>query len=150
MFPLLLLATVSSVGQAQQERSPRIVAARAVVAAIVQAAEANRKQPRPLRGDELTQHYVRTAARTAQTLEASQGGQAFLLGIGVALDPSSLIRNNLLVASTWRQIESDTERRTRLAVLGEPQIHGRHDLGGLDSSSGRKRSRVGGLAQGNP
>ena len=51
-----------------------------------------------------------------------------LLGVGVALDRSALLRNNLVTRFTWRRVENDSERKKRLAVLGEPTVHGRHDL----------------------
>jgi hypothetical protein len=50
------------------------------------------------------------------------------VGLGVALDRSALMRVNPLTLFTWRQIETDAERKKRLEVLGEPTMHGRHDL----------------------
>src|SRR5438105_11707938 len=71
---------------------------RAVVAAVVRAAEANARLPLPAdrgaresvrrAGDELTELYVRAAAEAARKLPAEQATSAFLLGLGVALDDS--------------------------------------------------------------
>jgi hypothetical protein len=111
--------------------------ARTVLAAVVEAAERNRRLPvrgeaddGPFRhkGDELTETYVRAAARAARRLPAEQRAPAFLLALGIALDDSDLIRNNPLTRDLWRRVEPDADRARRLRVLGEPTVRGRHDL----------------------
>jgi uncharacterized protein YfiM (DUF2279 family) len=112
--------------------------ARTVLAAIVEAAGANRRLPArdtagarpPFRrsGDELTVHYVRAAATAARRLPDKEAAPAFLLALGIALDDSTLLRSNLLTRGLWRKVEPDDARKKRLAVLGEPTLHGRHDL----------------------
>lgn len=112
--------------------------ARTVLAAIVEAAGANRRLPQrdapgarpPFRrsGDELTVHYVRAAAAAARRLPDKEAAPAFLLALGIALDDSTLLRSNLLTRRLWRKVEPDDARKKRLAVLGEPTLHGRHDL----------------------
>jgi len=112
--------------------------ARTVLAAIVQAADENHRLPKrdapgaraPFRrsGDELTVYYVHAAAAAARRLPEKEAAAAFLLALGIALDDSPLLRTNLLTRGLWRKIESDEARKRRLAVLGEPALHGRHDL----------------------
>lgn len=112
--------------------------AQKVLAAIVEAAAANHRLPQrgaagarpPFRrsGDELTVHYVRAAATAARRLPDKEAAPAFLLALGIALDDSSLLRKNLLTSRLWRKVEPDAAREKRLAVLGEPTLHGRHDL----------------------
>ena len=112
--------------------------ARTVLAAIVKAAAENHRLPQrdapgahaPLRhsGDELTVHYIRTAAAAARKLPEKEATPAFLLALGIALDDSPLLRTNLMTRGLWRKVESDDARKQRLAVLGEPTLHSRHDL----------------------
>jgi hypothetical protein len=105
-----------------------IQAARHIVAAVVEAGQANQARSQPRKGDELTEYYVRAGAAAARKLPEDRRAAALLLGLGVALDRSSLMRDNLVTRFTWRQVETDAERKKRLAVLGEPTMHGRHDL----------------------
>ncbi len=120
--------------------------ARTVLAAIVKAADANHRLPPPpspprvggeggsarapfrRSGDELTVYYVRTAAAAARKLPQKEAAPAFLLALGIALDDSPLLRTNFMTRGLWRKVESDDARKQRLAVLGEPTLHGRHDL----------------------
>lgn len=125
---LLALVGATSGDTSASDRERMIAGARQVVAAIRRAGEEDRRRARPLPGDALAEHYVRAAAKAAGKLPAKTAGRALLLGLGVGLDPSDLLRGNLLVGSTWRQVESAAERRDRLAVLGKPTAHGRVDL----------------------
>jgi hypothetical protein len=112
--------------------------ARTVLAAVVQAAGANHRLPQrdapaargPFRrsGDELTVYYVRAAAAAARRLPEKEGAPAFLLALGIALDDSTQLRTNLMTRRLWSKVEPDDARKQRLAVLGEPTLHGRHDL----------------------
>jgi hypothetical protein len=112
--------------------------ARTVLAAIVKAARDNHRLPQtgspgasaPFRrvGDELTVYYVRAAAAAARRLPEKEAAPAFLLAVGIALDDSSLLRSNLLTGRLWRKIEPEDALKQRLEVLGEPTLHGRHDL----------------------
>jgi hypothetical protein len=123
---------------AAEETDGMVAGARTVLASIVRAAGENHDLPErgkpgargPFRrsGDELTEYYVRAAARSAREVPAEQRAAAFLLAIGVALDDSDLLRKNLITGPLWRRVESDEERKGRLRVLGEPKVHGRHDL----------------------
>ena len=76
----------------------------------------------------MTELYVRAAIEAARDLPAIEAMPALNLGLGVAMDRSSLMRYNPAVALTWRRVESNAERTARLAVLGKPTMFGRHDL----------------------
>jgi hypothetical protein len=125
---LLLAAfvTARADGPAAPE-SPDVDATRRVVAAVVEAARANSRAARPLKGDALTELYVRAAAEEAARLPAAQGPPAFLSGLGVALDDSTLVRDNLVFGPFCRRVESADERKLRLAVLGSPTVRARRD-----------------------
>jgi len=102
--------------------------ARKVLQAIVAAATQEAKKNPPARGDALTEIYVRAAARAATELPAETAGPALLLALGIALDDSTLLRNNLLLSRRIKAIEPDEARKQRLAVLGSPTMRGRRDL----------------------
>jgi len=124
--------------QSVAPKEKRAENARMVLAAIVQAAGENHRLPvrdtpgarAPFRrsGDELTAYYVRVGAAAARKLPEKEAAPAFLLALGIALDDSSLLRTNWVTRGLWRKIEPDAARKQRLAVLGEPTLHGRHDL----------------------
>jgi hypothetical protein len=126
--------TVLAIGQpqdrpaAQPDRAALIKGARTVLAALVAAGRDNQRRPKPLRGDALTEYYVRAAATAARRLPEKQAAPAFLLAIGVGLDTASLLRRNPITGITWISVESDAERKERLKVLGTPTVHDRHDL----------------------
>jgi hypothetical protein len=46
----------------------------------------------------------------------------------IALDDSTILRNNPLVRSMVRSVESDAERKERIAALGSPTVRKRRDL----------------------
>lgn len=136
--------------------------AQKVLAAVVEAAGANHRLPlrdapgasAPFRrsGDELTVYYVRAAATAARRLPDKEAAPAFLLALGIALDDSSLLRKNLLTSRLWRRVEPDDAREKRLAVLGEPTLHGRHDLAqhfsvsaGLTAAAGPQAAESAGI-----
>ncbi|HEY7314240.1 MAG TPA: hypothetical protein VH643_33115 [Gemmataceae bacterium] len=144
MFAVNLGAIVSLVrageGDAPQKSGSERLAdnARTVLAAIVKAAGENHRLPQkdapgaraPFRrgGDDLTEYYVRAAAAAARRLPEKEAAPAFLLALGIALDDSTLLRDNFLTRSLWRRVETNEARKQRLAVLGSPALHGRHDL----------------------
>src|SRR5262249_12471610 len=103
----LLLSLCAAGGAGKADRDTPVQDARQVVAAVVEAAKANRGRSMPLAGDELMEHYVRAAAAAARKLPEARRGAAFALGLGVAVDPSSLMRKNPVVGATWRRVESD-------------------------------------------
>jgi hypothetical protein len=153
-FPLLLvlLADTPVKPAAKPDRQAIIQAARPVVAAVVEAGRANKRRDEPRKGDELTEYYVKAAVAAARKQPADRRPAALLLALGVALDDSDLLRNNIVTRATWRQVETDAERKKRLAVLGEPTVRGRHDLAqhfgvsaALTALSGPKVAEAAGL-----
>jgi hypothetical protein len=107
--------------------------ARTVVAAITAAARRNQERPatgagRRLGGDALTESYCRAAAAECRRLPAEQAATVYVLGLAVALDRAALLRKLDLHGLDWKKIETDSERRRRLEVLGEPAMHGRPAL----------------------
>ncbi len=123
---------------AADQGRPLADAARLVVQAIVEAAEQNRPGPAggvgvagaaaPLSGDRLTEHLVRRAAAAAKSLPPEVAAKAYLLGLGIGLDDSDVLREVPMVGRLSRQAESEEERTRRLAVLGKPTMRGRRDL----------------------
>src|SRR5262245_2488393 len=111
-----------------QEPARPVDGAREVVGAIIREARRNAAAARPATGDDLTILYVRSAAAAAGRLPREQAAGALLLALGVALDDSDVLRGNRLMGGLCRQIETDDERRKRLAVLGSPTVRGRRDL----------------------
>ncbi len=81
-----------------------------------------------LSGDELTELYVRRAAAAAREVPAAVRPHAFAIGLAVALDSSTRLRDNRLTQVLWRSIETEREHRFRKAVLGQPTMRGRADL----------------------
>lgn len=106
----------------------RVEGTRHVLAAIVQAAEQNRRRPAPLEGDALTQYYVREAAAAARRLPADQAIPGFLAALGLGLDESYVLRGNPFTREFARKVEPTGERERRLAALGAPTMGGRRDL----------------------
>ncbi len=113
-----------------------LAGARTVVQAVTDAAADNHLLPEKsavggaarFSGDELTELYVRRAATAARKLPPNVAAAAFLMGIGVALDDSPLLPSTPIVGVYWRQIEPQSARITRVALLGSPTMRGRHDL----------------------
>jgi hypothetical protein len=114
-----------------------IYGARHVLMAILQAARENQQLPVSSKdprvqvwrtGDELTTYYVRRAAAAAKQLSPQFGPSAFLLGLGVALDDSNIVRDKPAIKEVWQKIERDDQRQSRLLLLGTPTILKRHNL----------------------
>lgn len=108
-----------------KDLSPKEAAVRKVVRAVAAAANANPKSPR---GDERTALLVKAAAEAALPLDADLRAPGFLIGIGIALDDSTILRDNPVTQTLCRAVESDEERRQRVLVLGNPTVRFRRDL----------------------
>ncbi|MFO7905111.1 MAG: M12 family metallo-peptidase, partial [Pirellulaceae bacterium] len=78
--------------------------------------------------DELTEFYIRRAARAAIKLPEETAPSAFLLGLGIAMDDSDILLSNPITAEFCRKVESRTDRRERQRTLGAPTLLGRRDL----------------------
>jgi hypothetical protein len=112
---------------------------RHVVAAVTSVAEMNvQRQDKyvaerfgglfRLRGEALTEAYIRRAAEAARELPADVQTRAFAIGVAVAMDQSDLLRDNLMTRSVWRSSETGRENRFRRGVLDKPTMRGRDDL----------------------
>jgi len=115
------------------DAGPIVLAARdALAARVIKAvrtrAEENAKAPAPLTGDELTEALVRAAAEVALGHEGPEGPPAFLLAVGVAFDDTGALLRDPRTAGAVRPLESDADRKTRLAALGNPTLFGRRDV----------------------
>jgi hypothetical protein len=122
------------------ERNSLPAAVRRVVEAVTDAARGNHQRlteaaegadpASAFSGDRLTEYYFRIAAITtsAEQYPPEIASKAFLLGLAVALDDSTMLRDHAVLGPVLRAVESDEQRRQRLEVLGKPTMHGRHDL----------------------
>lgn len=101
----------------------------AVVKAVTRRAKqlAADEKTRP-KGDELTAEYVKAAAAAASALDEKRQVRAFLLGLGIALDDSTVLRDKPVVKKVVLAAESEDDRKERLEVLGRPTLRGRRDL----------------------
>ncbi len=79
-------------------------------------------------GDELTNLYVRTAARVASQLRSTNAKRAMLLALGIFVDDSAALRELPGTGKFIKQVESDAARAKRLEVLGSPTMRERVDL----------------------
>jgi hypothetical protein len=109
-------------------RSAKQDAVRKVVRAIVRRAEQNAAAATKARGDELTSLLIRAAADAARFEDQELRPAAFAIGLGLALDDSEILRKNPLTEGFCKAVESDSDRKARLAVLGLPTVRHRRDL----------------------
>jgi hypothetical protein len=111
---------------------PREQSIRQVVRSITARAKLHRQQPKDqrLRSDELTADFVQTAAVIAGQMPEQHRRSAFLIGLGIGLDDSKVLRDNPLpvVRQLCRAVESDSEFGERVAFLGTPTMRYRRDL----------------------
>ncbi len=124
-----LLLADPSWAEPRPEKEALVDGSRSVLQAIVRAGEANAGRPKDKqrKGDELTVEYIRAAAAAAASLPRAQAAGAFLVGLGLGLDDSTILRNNPVVSAFCRKVETDAERGTRLKVLGKPTMRARRD-----------------------
>jgi hypothetical protein len=108
--------------------SDRDAAVYAVVRAVTETAKTLADDPKRPKGDALTAEYVRAAAGAADNQHEDHRAAAFLIGLGIALDDSTVLRANPLTRRMCERVEDDDERKARLAVLGTPTVRGRRDL----------------------
>lgn len=105
-------------------------------------------------GDALTNYYVRRAAAAAKLLPADSAGKSFLLAIGIGLGDSNSIAAPPVSVGLGGTLETPRERAMRMALLGEPTIHGRRDLAqhffvsaSLAASTGAVAAEAAGMAK---
>ncbi len=102
-------------------------AARSIVSTITDEFKRNQEGPAQS-SDALTEQCFRIAAAKCRQLPAEQSAAAYTLGLAIALDRSSLLRSLAPRGIPWDKIESEDERRQRLAAMGEPTMYGRASL----------------------
>ena len=105
-----------------------VTATQAVVQAVVNAARVNSTAITELKGDGMTEYFIRQAAAEAANQPPDVAKKAFLLGIGIALDDAKLWCDFPILGEFCREVESDDARQYRLSVLGNTTMHRRHDL----------------------
>ncbi len=132
-FRELLQRSPSAKRQPVDHSESLVKATRVVVRAIATAARESHSAAAPsnsadLSGDHLTEMYVRRAAAAAGRLPSDQAAEGFLLGLGIALDRTSVLRHTPLASQLCRRVELPEEAAKRLAVLGTPTMHGQRDL----------------------
>lgn len=119
---------VVAVADPMRKLSDREEAIRAVVRAVADTAKKLADDPKRPKGDALANAYIRAAAAAAEDQPNDHRAAAFLIGIGLALDDSTILRSNPLTRRMCERVETDAERKERLAVLGVPTMRGRRDL----------------------
>jgi hypothetical protein len=142
------------------EAIPLLQDTRQVLAELVRVAgvEKQRQMISPAlgadRGDRLLEFYVRQAALAAKRVRKENGPRAFALAIGYALDDQGMLASLPIAGTVAHQLESEQERRDRLAVLGMPTMRRRNDLAKhffvsvhLTALAGSEAARTAGLAK---
>lgn len=79
-------------------------------------------------GDELTNLYVRHAARAAKQLRSTNAKRAMLLALGIFVDDTVALRQLPGTGKFVKEVEPDAARTKRLQVLGSPTMRERADL----------------------
>ena len=110
--------------------SAKEIAVRTVVRAVAEKATEFQKLPRKERpvGDALTDAYIRAAAVAVNGLDKAVRVPGFLIGVGIALDDSTILNRNPLTKKLCAAAESPEDRKARIKNLGSPTIHKRRDL----------------------
>jgi hypothetical protein len=99
----------------------------AVVKAITERAKKFQTEAKQPTSDELTVAYLTAAAIEAEKYDKPLRQRAFLIGIGIGLDDSTILRDKPFLKELFQKAEPDADRRERLKVLGSPSIQGRRD-----------------------
>lgn len=79
-----------------------------------------------LRGDERTEYLVQ-AAGAGCNLPPEYRARALILGLTISFDSTDAMRESVLTRRFWERYETKEEQKERLAILGEPTMHGRAD-----------------------
>ncbi len=118
--------------------TPLVLGTKQVVAQVVRSSQANFLLPLASdappgaqarrEGDALTEYYVRNAAGIARFLPEDIAVNSFVLGLGIAIDDSTVLRDHPKYGNFTKLVESDNERSVRLMSLGQPTLRGRRDL----------------------
>jgi hypothetical protein len=125
---MLRVPVMSSSTPPQPKPSDLVIATQDVVKAVVEAARVNSTAMTELKGDAMTEYYIRRAAEKAATHPSEISSKVFLLAMGIVLDDSKLWSDLPGLNNFLREVESDEDRQHRLSVLGKTTMFGRHDL----------------------
>jgi hypothetical protein len=137
--PARFIASMGPISNAPLTRSPQrrqLVAMTSIVLdALRGAAEQNQRMSedgpqglRRLRGDRLTEFYVREAANAASVLPSAVAGDALLLALGVFTDRDNTLSKLPNGADLLDGLETDQDRTRRLEIMGKTTMHGRADF----------------------
>ncbi|HEV7222691.1 MAG TPA: hypothetical protein VGN42_08320, partial [Pirellulales bacterium] len=143
---------------AADEKEPLVAATREVLAAIVNRGRrrhnANGLDGDEINGDELTEGYVRAAAEAALKLPAERRLEPFFWGLAIGLERTEEMRRYAVLGDFIRQVETDAQRRLRLAILGSPAWGRREDLSqqitfsaAIAVTAGRRAAEAAGMAK---
>src|SRR5262249_48731598 len=130
VVPLVMMLGIAGTAAADGPKTapaPDVAAAHRGVAAGGGGGRGHPPPPRGPHGGPPSRGHRPGAAAGGGKVAADQGPPAFLTALGIALDDSTLVRDNRLLAGFYRRVESDEERKRRLAVLGSPTVRGRRD-----------------------
>lgn len=94
-----------------------------VVTAIGSAARENATEPEKerLSGDALADFYVRRACASGESPEA------VVYALAYALDPTDTLARNPFSGDIFKNVETASDRTSRLAAMGKPTLRGRED-----------------------
>ena len=106
---------------------PLVQGAKLAVAGLTATAKQNAKDAKAS-DDGLTDLYVRQAAAFAGQSSARTAPRAFLLALGMGLDRTAALREHRLIGPFCNRIESESDKNSRLELMGVPTAHGKHEL----------------------
>ena len=134
----LIFSNTATAQDKENKEDGWIGGANKVLAALTETAEKS-----SLKGDDLTEELVKTAATEAGKLDKSYAAKAFLVAVGIGLDDTDSIRTILnhkelglpklqvsRITQSLAQIESSTNRKKRASLIkkNNPTMLGRRDL----------------------
>jgi hypothetical protein len=131
IFSVAALTAAFLGAEPRTEEAPPDSPARRILLVVAGAARANRP-PERLEGDALTDRLVRAAFAAARS-ELDRGTQAgecvrgLLLALGAGLDSSALLENHPLARALSGRLETDAEKRSRIAAIAGATLGGRGD-----------------------
>ncbi len=135
--------------ESAEPAGPLVEGTRVVVRAITEAAAAG-----SLRGDRLTEQCIRRAAAAAAELPPDIAAQAFLLGIGIAMDNEATLSKIPILGAQCRASDTPQQENARRTTLRGATMRGRGDLlkhfvvsAGLTVLVGPRNAQTAGIAK---
>lgn len=117
-----------AVRPATQRATPLGRDTKTILKGLTSQAEKIASSDKEISSDELTNQYVRQAARSAAQLRSANARRAMLLALGIFVDDSTSLRNLPATGKFAKQVETDEARTKRLEVMGKPTMRERADL----------------------